>query len=382
MNRRIQFHLNKVTPTPATLRVNPAADIPGSELDVNLGQLFLQYYFDSYPAGPPNPDPSSFEYLQLVSSDEDFRFHAFVAEASLIKRRAMSAEIGQAFCRLMLHDHFGVSYFAHMNDVIGKSTHPAFEGMCIERVTKGDIPDYLCARKVTEPLIAEAKGRFSSIGFDTTAFDEWRQQFTRIRVLDRDKKLRSAKGYIVATRFVTGANSSKTVAATYIEDPATEGEPLSAEQQSALGRSILAMHYSRIFTKLDLTLFASALTLGFALTRELTFQIPVWICATPPFLGKKYIGGYYQTAPGLIPTLSERGWQFPSQLGGGHAVFVGVDASIASNVAAAARGDWHALDNIVSPLPEGAWSSEFAWLSDGTVAAPLTYFLPAGVIAL
>jgi hypothetical protein len=223
MNRRIQFHLNKVTPTPATLRANPAADIPASELGVNLGQLFLQYYFDSYPAGPPNPDPSSFEYLQLVSSDEDFRFHAFVAEASLIKRRAMSAEIGQAFCRLMLHDHFGVSYFAHMNDVIGKSTHPAFEGIRIERVIKGDIPDYLCARKVTEPLIAEAKGRFSSIGFDTRAFDEWRQQFTRIRVLDRDKKLRSAKGYIVATRFVTGANSSKTVSATYIEDPATEG---------------------------------------------------------------------------------------------------------------------------------------------------------------
>jgi hypothetical protein len=134
MNRRIQFYLNKITLTPATLRANPAEDMPASELDVNLDQLFLQYYFDSYPAGPPHPDPSSFEYVQLISSDEDFRFHAFVAEASLIKRRAMSAEIGQAFCRLMLHDHFGVSYFAHMNDVMAKSTHPAFEGMCIERV--------------------------------------------------------------------------------------------------------------------------------------------------------------------------------------------------------------------------------------------------------
>jgi hypothetical protein len=95
-----------------------------------------------------------------------------------------------------------------MGDVIGKSTHPAFEGMRIERVASGDIPDYLCARKVTEPFIAEAKGRFSSIGFSKTEFSGWRDQFTRIRVLDRRKMLRNAKGYIVATRFVTDANTA------------------------------------------------------------------------------------------------------------------------------------------------------------------------------
>jgi hypothetical protein len=39
MNRRIQFRLNNVTPTPATLRLEPAVDLRPSELDVNLGQL-------------------------------------------------------------------------------------------------------------------------------------------------------------------------------------------------------------------------------------------------------------------------------------------------------------------------------------------------------
>jgi hypothetical protein len=154
-----------------------------------------------------------------------------------------------------------------------------------------------------------SKGRFSAISFSAAAFDEWREQFKRIRVLDRDKKLRSAKGYIVATRFVARANSRKTLAATYIEDPATEGERLSVEQLSALGRSIMALHYSRVFSKLDLTLFASALEQGFALTRELTFQVPVWVCMAPPFEGRKYIGGYYQTKDGMLPTLTERGWQ-------------------------------------------------------------------------
>ena len=145
------------------------------------------------------------------------------------------------------------------------------------------------------------------------------------------------------------------------------------------------MHYSRVFGKLDLTLFASALSLGFALTRELTFQVPVWICMTPPFEGRKYIGGYYRTKPGVIPSLTERGWQASFELGAGHAVFVGVDASVAEHVTAAARGDWRALDDIVPDLqrvPVGTWPSEFAWLSDGTVAAPLTSFLPAGVIVL
>jgi hypothetical protein len=109
MNRSIQFRLNKVSPIPAGLRVAPSLDAPASEVDINLGQLFLQYYFDSYPGGPPNPDPSRFEYLQLVNSDSDFRFHAYVADASTIKLRSLSAEVGQAFCRLMLHDHFGYS---------------------------------------------------------------------------------------------------------------------------------------------------------------------------------------------------------------------------------------------------------------------------------
>ncbi|MGC2162268.1 MAG: hypothetical protein WA634_10190 [Silvibacterium sp.] len=69
MNRSIQFRLNKVNPTPASLRVVPALDTPATEVDVNLGQLFLQYYFDSNPGGPLNPDPSRFEYLQLVNAD-------------------------------------------------------------------------------------------------------------------------------------------------------------------------------------------------------------------------------------------------------------------------------------------------------------------------
>lgn len=78
MNRNIDFHLNKVSPTPPTLRFNPAIDAPAKTTEINLGQLFLHKYFDEFPTGPPNPDPSSFEYLQYVSAANDFRFHAHI----------------------------------------------------------------------------------------------------------------------------------------------------------------------------------------------------------------------------------------------------------------------------------------------------------------
>jgi len=294
MNRSVGFRLKNVSPTPQTLRAASQLDVPDHEIDVNLGQLFLHYYFDSYPAGPPNPDPSQFEYLQLVSSAADFRFHAHVADASLVKRRSLSTDMGQAFCRLMLADHFGIAHFEHMSDVLGKPTHAAFGGMRVERICPGDVPDYLCAREVAEPFLAEAKGRFSSISFDTAAFKNWRGQFSRIRVVDSAKVPRSTKGYIVATRFVTDGDAAQARTTSY-EDPSTGGERLPEEQGALLNRGTKAIHYARIFNKLDLVPLASALNLSYALTRQLTFQVPVWTCTAPPFQGKTYVGGYYRT---------------------------------------------------------------------------------------
>jgi hypothetical protein len=382
MNRSVEFRLNKVSPTPHSLRENPQLDTPGNNVEVNLGQLFLHYYFDSYFSGPPNPDPSRFEYLELVSSAPEFRCHAHVAHASLVKRRSLSTDLGQAFCRLMLADHFEIVHFAHMNDVLGKPAHAAFGSMRVERICRGDVPDYLCARGVMEPLLAEAKGRFSSIGFGTAAFESWRSQFARSRVVDAANIPRNTKGYIVATQFVTDSQPSQTRTTSYVEDPNTEGQRLSEEQGTQLGRGVRALHYARIFNKLDLVPLASALNLGYALTRQLTFQTPVWICTSPPFQGRKYIGGYYRTLAGQGPTFSERGWQLSLELGAGYSVFVGLEASVAFKVAAAARGEWNALDEILPASPEGLWGSEFSWLPDGSVAAPLLHFIPTELVPL
>ena len=381
MNRSVEFRLSNVSPTPQSLRANPQSDAPATSVEIDLGRLFLQYYFDSYPGGPPNPDPSSFEYLQFVSATDDFRFHAHIKQASLTKRRELSTGMGQAFCRLMLADHFGIVQFAHMNDVLNKPAHPAFGGMRVERVCQGDVPDYLCAAD-RQASLGEAKGRLGSVGFNTAAFEKWRSQFTRIRVVDNQNVPRSTKGYIVATQLVTDAQPVKDRTTSFIEDPDTRGEPLPEEQSASLTRGVRAIHYGRIFNKLDLLPLASALNLGYALTRQLTFQVPVWTCTAPPFQGKTYVGGFYRTRAGAVPTLTEHGWRLSLELGASHAVFVGLETSIAAQAASAARGEWNALDDIAPAAPEGHWSSEFAWLPDGSVAAPLLHFLPTSVTTL
>jgi hypothetical protein len=103
-------------------------------------QLFVHYYLDSYPSGTPSPDPSRFEYLELVSSATDFRFHAHVAQPSLLKRRALSTQMGQAFCQLMLANHFEMAHFVHRNDVLSKPAHAAFGSLRVERICRGDVP--------------------------------------------------------------------------------------------------------------------------------------------------------------------------------------------------------------------------------------------------
>jgi hypothetical protein len=376
MQRTVCFHLKDVTPTPNGLRFLPQIDAPNTVMEINLGQLFLQYYFDSYPAAPPNPDPTQFEYLQLISSSSDFRFLAHVAEASLVKRRALSAEMGQAFCRLILHDHFGIVYFAHMNDVLNKPTHAAFNGMRIERKCKGDIPDYLCARSVDSPCIAEAKGRFSGISFQSKEFQAWRDQFGRIRVVDRSKQSRRTKGFIVGTRFVTEANSTSLQTTFYLEDPDTEGETVLEDSGRPIGRTTIAMHYGTVLRKLGLLALASALTNGYPLSEQLSFQVPVWTCFAQPFERTQYIGGFYRTPGGTGPILTDHGWRATLELGTGHSVFIGLQLSAVRQIAKAARGNWEQLDALEIAAPRGSWGSEFAWLADGTVAAPAEYFLP------
>lgn len=381
MERELRLLLNKVAPIPRSLRSDPSIDSPAERVTINLTSLFAHYYYDSYPAAPPNPDPSRFEYLGLVDAGPNFCLLDHVRYASLVKRRALSTELGQAFCRVMLEEHFGVATFAHMSDVLGRPPHPAFNGIQVRRIASGDVPDYLCAGRHSRPYIAEAKGRFRAINFTSHAFQSWRDQFSRVVVLDRAQKARRTKGFIVATRLKVA--SSAKPADVCIEDPSTDGDvELDDRDWTAFSQGVASLHYGRVFRKLDLLPLASALSVGYVLTRQLTLSTTVWTCLTPPFEDVEFVGGFYRSADGQLPILSQNGWQISPELGRGHAVFVGLQRDTAASVATAARGNWSALLEPPIRAPTGTQNSDFGWLRDGTVMAPLQYFVPTGQVTL
>lgn len=379
MHKSVRINLRDFGSIPASLRVRQTSNIPVETVPVDLGRLYHHYYMDSYGLRPPNPDPSDFEYLRFLSHTPDFRFIGKGPGVGTAKRRSISNEMGQSFCRWFLHDHLGIIYFAHMEHVVGKETHRAFNGMKVIRTSQGDVPDYLCARSVMEPGIAEAKGRFSAVSFDGVQFQEWRDQFSRIQIENRDGTPRALKGYIVGTRFATEKNRPSVLSSVYAEDPSTKGESVGREDEIAdLGRGIIAVHYAIPLQKIGLHLLSAALADGFVVPEDLSFRVAVWKCRFPPLEGHLFAGGLYSRTPGSIVSryLSPGVEQLPAliDLGRARAMFVGIDLDILQRIRNALLGNWEVLGRLGTLDVDDARPSQLNWLRDGTVTAPEEFF--------
>jgi hypothetical protein len=114
------------------------------EIPVDMAGLFHHYYLDTRGHAPPDPDPALFEHLGFFSAAPSLRLKDDGIGTSLTFRISRSNDLGQAFCRWFLYTHLNITYFAHMHTLLNK---PAirFSGYTIERVGKGDTPDYFCA---------------------------------------------------------------------------------------------------------------------------------------------------------------------------------------------------------------------------------------------
>src|SRR6185437_10937951 len=89
-------------------------------------------------------------------------------------------ELGQAFCRWLLYDHLNITFFAHIGEIMDRDLSGQLRQCRLERKKDGDLPDYLCTDDAYGVYLAEAKGRYTSIGFKTKEFQGWRNQFDRI----------------------------------------------------------------------------------------------------------------------------------------------------------------------------------------------------------
>ncbi|WP_194858512.1 hypothetical protein [Myxococcus sp. AB056] len=380
MDRILKLALNKYPTVPHTLRTNPKNNQAIDSLPVNLANLFHHYYLDSHGTTPPNPDPTQFEHVRFLMPTRDFRIlGSGIGTASGFKRHR-STELGQAFCRLFLHDHFNITYFAHMEHVLDRQLHRAFGGCRIERARSGDTPDYFCAESANLVFLAEAKGRYESISFKSKKFAEWRSQFTRVTFKDAQGWARRIKGHIVAVRYATEEDGPRINSSIFAEDPDSPGErPLDGDSAGELGAAVIASHYSGIAAKLRQPVLAASLATGLALPSELSIRVFPWRVVAGPLAGRRFIGGFF-SSPGSGPRIIETQeglvtrWPPPFQLDTGAATFFGVEETIFRQVVQMARTGLRTAGQLNTFDGSGIFFSGFSTLRDGSALGPSEFF--------
>lgn len=388
MRKTLRLALNRYAPIPVTLREDPAIDVAKVEISVNVASLYHHYFLDSFDIAPPNPDPAQFEHTQFLLPTAEFRFQGNGLGASPAIRRHRSNELGQAFCRWFLYEHLEVTYFAHIERLLGRQVSRPFVGCKLDRIASGDTPDYLCATARESVCLAEAKGRYSTVSFKNKEFASWREQFKRVAFKDSSGTTRRLKGHIVATRFATEANGDRLKSTIFAEDPASPGElEFDRERSQALAHVAREAHYASIAQKLRQPVLATALRNGVTMPEELRVLAVAWRIVAGPLEGRRFVGGYYVTG-GAGPSfrLANGGVFYerpdPLRLDLPAFTFFGLEENTFRQVVRIARsGQGQAMPLEVFQETDFFYSG-FSVLRDGSALAPLEFFVPVEQIAI
>ncbi|WP_225085916.1 hypothetical protein [Pectobacterium colocasium] len=377
MKKKLQLALNKYQPIPHTLQGKNAQSVK-AVIDLDLAALYHHYYLDTYGIQPLFPDPAQFEHMRFLMPDDKFRFQGEGLGASTNARRGKSSEMGQAFCRWFLHEHVGIKYFAHLDGLIGNPSNNV-RGFTVQRTAPNDIPDYLCSDGAGSVVLAEAKGRYTSVGFHTKEFERWRKQFTRVQVLDVKGQAVRVKGHIVATRFAT-ESKPRVQTKLFAEDPSTEGrEPISGETARNLSGQIIGSHYGNALEKIEQPHLALAIRRSRRLEWQSRILVTVWKFAFED-QQRYFVGCYYEKD--TDPLVDLKGVQIthrsrnPFRLGGHSGTFVGVELSVFEHLVKVARGDRRLLDDLPEVEPVRDLYSGLSMLRDGSVIGPSSRFIP------
>ena len=378
MKKKLQLALNKYQPIPPTLQGTNAQSAK-TVIDLDLAALYHHYYLDTYDTQPPSPDPAQFEHMRFLMPHDDLRFQGAGVGASTNARRGKSSEMGQAFCRWFLHEHVGIKYIAHLDGLIDNPSNNV-RGFTVQRTAPNDIPDYLCSDGAGSVVLAEAKGRYNSVGFHTEEFERWRKQFTRVRVLDAKGEAVRVKGHIVATRFAT-ESKPRVQTKLFAEDPSTEGrEPISGETALSLSEQIIGSHYGNALKKIDQPHLALAIRGSRLLDWQSRIPVTVWKFAFED-QQRYFVGGHYakDTTESLVEFKNGHIMHRSRdhfRLGVHSGTFVGVELSVFEHLVKVARGDRRLLDGLPEVEPVRDLYSGLSMLRDGSVIGPFSMFIP------
>jgi hypothetical protein len=386
LKKHLKLNLNKFPIVPNSLRDDPKIDKARKEVEVDIARVFHHYYLDKFGKRPPSPDPAQFEPVEFLVEEDGFRFTGAGYGDYPAAKNSGSNQLGQAFMRWFLHDHCGVTYFAHMHKYLNRKLHRGFGNLRINRILDGDVPDYVCARNTRSICIGEAKGRYSSISFGNKEFQTWRDQFKRIEISDDSAIPVATKGYIVATRFATEAHP-RVQSAIYAEDPLTPGErEMDTLDDPEIAIGVIRYHYARLTEKLNMNLLSAALDTGSQIPSQLQQSAVVWeLQLTPEGMPKRYVGGYWFNGTGPPPWRTEgdkiiHSPTNPFLLNSEGSTFLGLEESIFMQIASLARNGSDTEFSIRQFPDPGPYYSAISTLRDGSIIAPAEFMQPVDAI--
>ncbi|MFN0019461.1 MAG: hypothetical protein ACKVP0_14470 [Pirellulaceae bacterium] len=390
MIKTIGFDSHKFNVLPKQLCQSGTA-VPLDEIDVDIDDLCHQLFHDCH--GPvPSVNPAVAYFLALLSSSTAFEFAGDGPGTHKEIRIGESNKYGKAFCRWFLYTHLGITYFAHIDNVLRAGLPVPYNTWNIRRLPgKGDAPDYVCAGNTNTILLGEAKGRQSAVTWDANKgpFVAWRKQFDRLEVRNPSGTVVKLKGYIAAA-VMRNQSHKKLQSKLIVEDPETVGErPINDEEGFGLRLSIMAHHYSDILERLAQPVHAAYLRSGLGFHEEINREALVWDCRVPSLRGRQFVGGY------LLPTdfqyqwphpfsLDQRQWSrfFYGNLNRPRITFVGLDRAVFKTLLNAVRdGDVNSLaaleQQVVPETPEAV-----SFLRDGTLICSVDYMSLVDTIQL
>lgn len=388
MRKSVRVALNKFPDVPASLQDPTAPGSPVSEIMVDLADLYHHYFLQSYDKSPPNPDPAQFEHVRYLEPSTAFRFQPNGLGANKTKKQNNSNELGEAFCRWFLAEHLDITHVARVDDVRNHGALSFAHGVRVEcnPGTEGDAPDYFCVGPKGQVSLAEAKGTIEAVGFKTKKFATWRNQFNRVRVLDRSGIAMSVKGYIVAMRWAVHTHRPSIFTTLSAEDPQTPGERSFFDESGGFAAAVRSLHYAPSLTKIRLPVLSAALETGTTIAGDLSFQVVLWKCLLPTLEGLRFVGGYFPTDPeGVRPFEFYNGKLVivpddPFRLDRSSGTFIGIEEKTFRHLVSTARDGPMTINELPRNERRITGYGGASYLSDGHVLGPIDLFRPIATV--
>lgn len=284
--------------------IAPAASIRAEkdlfDVSLNMKKAFHQGYIEKHGTKPPATNPLFHEYDHLLVSGDEFRFKGVGFGSDKESKQRISGELGRIISRAYLSQFHNMTWFQPVQNLINRN----YKGYSVEKVHKGDTPDWLCADSARKVFLAEAKGRSPSlsskteIGRSYREMPDWRNQFKSVKVI-KDGVAKRLKGWIVANRWVT-QKTPKLSPLIYVEDPASNGqEELKEEQAIEFTQVIASLHTARNLERLGYEYLAIRVIGNINKPSELERrEVHLWRCLAPGLENLRFVGRILPT-PGL-----------------------------------------------------------------------------------